>query len=224
MFCPNCGSQFSEGQKFCRTCGTNLAIISKAVTLSDAIGRSDRGAMPKIKAAIENLNLGQAPAEISKGLEQMSHEIERGFHGSSRRHRRQKSPEEKREHYIVNGFISLFTGVGLAVFLYYIAGAIHLNIPPERAARIPFEIEPLIRSAWLVGLIPALAGLGRIIGGLLIRPLRPERAEALRPPQPMASLEPPTPSPLGSVTEHTTELLDSSDANASARNVARQRE
>lgn len=224
MYCPNCGNQFSEGQKYCRTCGTNLAIISKAVTLSEAIGRSDRGALPKIKAAMENLKLDQATAEISKGLEQMTHEIERGFHAPRFKTRHRRPPEQRRENYIVNGFISLFTGVGLAIFLYYMAGAIVLHIPPEKAARIPFELEPVIQIAWLVGLIPALAGLGQIIGGLLIRPSRAESVEAPKPPQPAVSTEPPQSGFMGSVTEHTTELLETSEPKAPARHAARQRE
>jgi hypothetical protein len=31
MFCPKCGAQ-SEYGKFCRSCGTNLAIVSEAIT------------------------------------------------------------------------------------------------------------------------------------------------------------------------------------------------
>lgn len=31
MFCPKCGSQ-SEAERFCRMCGTNLVLVSDAVT------------------------------------------------------------------------------------------------------------------------------------------------------------------------------------------------
>ena len=34
MFCPKCGAQ-SEGGKFCRACGTNLAAVSDALTASE---------------------------------------------------------------------------------------------------------------------------------------------------------------------------------------------
>jgi hypothetical protein len=32
MFCPKCGSNQGEGKKFCTVCGTNLLIISQALT------------------------------------------------------------------------------------------------------------------------------------------------------------------------------------------------
>ena len=40
---------------------------------------------------------------------------------------------------------------------------------PEAIAKIPFELNPIIHVVWLVGLIPTLSGLGRIIAGLSIR-------------------------------------------------------
>jgi len=32
MFCPKCGSNQGEGKKFCTVCGTNLGIVSQALT------------------------------------------------------------------------------------------------------------------------------------------------------------------------------------------------
>ena len=32
MYCPKCGSQSDENTKFCRTCGTDLNIVSQAIT------------------------------------------------------------------------------------------------------------------------------------------------------------------------------------------------
>src|SRR5262245_63482888 len=32
MYCPNCGSNQSEGKKFCTICGTNLQIVTQALT------------------------------------------------------------------------------------------------------------------------------------------------------------------------------------------------
>ncbi len=31
MFCPNCGSQNQDQSKFCRRCGTNLAVVTSAL-------------------------------------------------------------------------------------------------------------------------------------------------------------------------------------------------
>jgi hypothetical protein len=32
MFCPKCGSNQGEGKRFCTVCGTNLAVVSQALT------------------------------------------------------------------------------------------------------------------------------------------------------------------------------------------------
>jgi hypothetical protein len=223
MYCPSCGTEFTKGQKYCRSCGTNLMLVSKAMTLGEAIGRSDRGAAPKMKAVIENLGLDKMTADISKGLEEMTREIEQSI--KNPRSRRRKSPEQeqrqRREKLISHGFVSFFSGIGLAIFLYYLGGALVLRIPPEKLARIPFELEPVIRIAWLFGLIPALSGFGQIIAGLLTRPAPVERVQAFQPPPTTVVTEPSRPDLVSSVTEHTTELLEGSNP---ARSTARQRE
>ncbi len=45
-----------------------------------------------------------------------------------------------------------------------------LKLPPDVIAKIPFEIDPVVRVLWLIGLIPMLAGVGHILAGLTIRP------------------------------------------------------
>ena len=66
--------------------------------------------------------------------------------------------------------MSLFWGTGLTIFLYFLSHALVLRLPPDVVARIPFELKPVIHVIWLLGLVPALSGLGRIIAGLTIRP------------------------------------------------------
>ena len=56
MFCPQCGTESPADLKFCRTCGTNLRVIGKAVTLSEAIARSD-SVPSKIKDLVKNLKV-----------------------------------------------------------------------------------------------------------------------------------------------------------------------
>ena len=54
MYCPQCGTE-SQLTQYCRVCGANLKVIGKAVTLSEAIARSDRGPLPKIKEMVKGL-------------------------------------------------------------------------------------------------------------------------------------------------------------------------
>ena len=62
--------------------------------------------------------------------------------------------------------ISSSWGNGHATLWRGLCGALVLKIPPETLARLPFEVEPLVKVAWLVGLLPTLpqyAGLKRAL-------------------------------------------------------------
>jgi hypothetical protein len=180
MYCPQCGTESGSGLQYCRSCGANLKVIGKALTLSEAIARSDRGPLPKLKEMVKSLKLEHVTEEVSSALERMNKEILRtppsgklatpwslqAWIG------KKKTPEERRENHIVKGTVSLFSGVGLMIFLYYLSAALVLKLPPHVLAEIPFELDPVVRVLWLVGLVPALSGAGRILAGLSIRPAR----------------------------------------------------
>lgn len=230
MYCPQCGTESSTGQQYCRVCGANLKVIGKAVTLSEAIARSDRGPLPKIKEMMKNIRIEQVSEEIEHALEQMNKEIARSRppkeekdEPSSRPSQKlpwwaemkmRETPEQRREQHLTKGTISFFSGIGLMVFLYFFSAALVLKLPPDFIAKIPFDLEPAVHMIWLIGLIPALTGLGRITAGLLIKPApAPKTIEPPEgtPQQEQQSLPSPdtTTQPIPpSITEHTTELLD----------------
>jgi len=200
-----------------------LKVIGKAVSLSEAIARSDRGPVPKIKEMMKNLKVEQVTEDISKALDQMNKEIvastDDAPHKSWFAGKKQKTAEQRREKHLVTGAISLFSGIGLAIFLYNLTAVLVLKLPPDFVARVPFEIDPVVHILWLVGLMPALSGLGHLVAGLLVRPDPPPQIEAAKPqldPAPVYSV-PPTESrerelsaraaPV-SVTERTTNLLE----------------
>jgi hypothetical protein len=193
MYCPQCGTESASGQHYCRSCGSNLKVIGRAVTLSEAVSRSDRGPA-KIKEIMKGLKVEQVTEDISRALDRMNKEIVRGARGSWNYGRRlgaarQKTPEQRRERHIVKGTISLFSGAGLTVFLYYLAHALVLKLPPDVVASIPFEIDPVVHVLWLIGLIPALSGVGHIVAGLSIRPGPARQPELPEQPQPKISEE-----------------------------------
>src|SRR6185295_14098875 len=109
---------------------------------------------------------------------------------------------------LTTGAISLFSGIGLAIFLYYLSAALVLKLPPDVAARVPFEIEPVVRMIWLLGLMPALSGVGHLLAGILVRPDPPLDLEPAKPIRALHEREPiPYAAPV-SVTERTTNLLE----------------
>jgi len=215
MFCPQCGTE-SQATQYCRVCGANLKVIGKAVALSEAVARSDRGPLPKIKEMIKEFKVDHVSDEVSGALDRMNQEIAKISPESEKRKRSgpwiqfgtKKTPAEKREQHISKGVVSLFSGAGLTIFLYYLSAALVLKLPPHIVDQIPFEIDPVVKVLWLFGLLPAMSGLGHIIAGLLIRPQheqQPQFDQVVSPPREL------TDRPLTnsvSVTDHTTNLLE----------------
>jgi hypothetical protein len=209
MFCPQCGTE-SVSTQYCRVCGANLKVIGKAVALSEAVARSDRGPLPKIREMVKGLKIDHVSDEVSGALDRMNQEIAEISPESKPKHTRpfisfgrKKTPAEKREDHISKGVVSFFSGIGLTVFLYYLSAALVLKLPPDVIAQIPFEIEPMVRTIWLLGMLPMTSGVGHILAGLLIRPQR-EQAQ-LQVVNEQSALNPPTPV---SVAEQTTNLLE----------------
>lgn len=213
--------------QYCRVCGANLKVIGKAVSLSEAIARSDRGPMPKLKEMVKSLNVEHVGEEVSKALDRMNQEMTKMSSSAEKkaarrerwqeRHlsawgRRKKTPEERREQHISKGIVSMFSGVGLTIFFYYLSAVLVLKLPPEVVAQIPFEIDPVVKVIWLLGLVPTLTGVGHILAGLLIRPRPVPELEdhVASPPRDLTEGDATTKvsAPGSSVTERTTNLLE----------------
>ena len=225
MFCPQCGTDSAEGQHYCRSCGTNLKVIGRAVSLGDAISRTD-GVPAKIKEIMGNVKIAQVTDEVSRAMEKMNAEITRSSieHRRERRERRrirkEKTAEERRERHLTKGAIKFFTGGGLTIFLYVLFHSLQLRLPNDVVLATPFAIDPVVRSLWAFGFLPMLSGVGHIIAGLSIK-IRPEmQLDTLEEPPLRIDAEPtsprltsqPTVSTLHerpvSVTERTTNILD----------------
>jgi len=223
MYCPQCSTESTPGVQYCRVCGANLKVIGKAVALSEAVARSDRGPLPKLKEMVKGLKVEHVSEEVSRAMDHMNQEImkistEAKPKAQSWSLRRKKTPAERRERHLTSGIVSMLWGSGVMVFLYYLTGALVLKLPPHIIDQIPFEIDPVVKVLWLIGLLPVMSGLGHIFAGLLIRPA-PEQPE-----QPVSfpsnnvdapnlstgSIADNTPvsNTPGSVTERTTNLLD----------------
>jgi len=176
---------------YCPHCGTEA---QANVQYCRACGTDIKGPIPKVKEIVKTLT-----AESTKNRQNWLN------------FRKKKTAAERREQHITKGVVSLFSGAGLATFLYFLSTALVLKLPPHIVDQVPFEIAPVVRIIWLLGLLPATAGLGHIIAGLLIRqdpePQPQQIDQVVTPPRALGN-EPIThPIPL-SVTDHTTNLLD----------------
>src|SRR5882724_8636029 len=214
MYCPQCGTESSSGLQYCRLCGANLKVIGKAVSLSETIARIPGPRPNMIKGMMKNVKVEQVSEDIARAMDEMKKEIVRSSDDPTPHKpwwlegREKKTSKQRREKHLVTGTISLFSGIGLAIFLYYLTGALVLKLPPDFVAKVPFEIEPVVRILWLVGLMPALSGVGHIIAGLLIRPESSREIEAAKAAPELSEREPIVRAAPASVTERTTNILE----------------
>lgn len=224
MFCPQCGTESSADLHYCRSCGTNLKVIGKAVSLSEAINRTD-GVPARIKDLIKNLKVEKVTEDVSRALERMNKEIVRSAQDArpakpSWLATKQKTAAQRRERFLTKGMIKFFWGGGLTFFLYALGNALVLKLPSDVIARIPIEVGPVVHVIWLLGLIPMLSGVGHVLAGLAVRPDPPPELESsdqlpLRIDPPIEgshyaadmTLASSRPAP-SSVTERTTNILD----------------
>ena len=223
MYCPKCGAEANEGQSYCRKCGVNLALVGKAVSVGEVIARGDSGLLPRIRVVMGNLKLDEVSEQVARHVETIGREVERSVseHQShidavancmndKPKKKKTKDPAQQRADLLGQGFGSLFGGIAMAIVFYVIARQVPFNFPPEWVARVPFDLYALVSLAWLFGLIPALTGLGQVIGALMIGSRRESPVE--RPASTAPLLDPSTAEqfyePPPSVTEHTTAQLD----------------
>ena len=186
MYCPKCGAEAVEGQRFCKVCGTNLQLIINIVkgggkgpgpwnfdpeemkrNITDFVDSWKRG-FPhehanKWKAEWQQFQQGRPARHSARDLRRRSRDEAR------RRNLPQPGQWMKysRQHNFKEGLKSLFGGAGLS-FLFFKIGQEVLNsgvigqipgIDPPQA----HGLEVLARVFWLVMLIPVLKGFGQLI-------------------------------------------------------------
>jgi hypothetical protein len=228
MFCPKCGVEPTEIQKFCKNCGTNLQAVNDALQgegqTKDVFG-IDVDSLSRYAGSVKNWaennwGGGDKTAEARRTTRRLRQE---------ERERRRHLPKPKEwmsyswQHNLKNGLISIFSGAGLAYIFYY------LGRPPvseeiiqaiQEASHREIHVLPQLFSLiWLFALIPALKGIAQIIYAAFFAesmatlaerftppPLRLEqpRVEQELPPNVTADFSEPPPS----VTEHTTKIFE----------------
>src|SRR5205807_10665648 len=111
------------------------------------------GVPARIKEMVKNLKVDKVTDEVSRALERMNKEIVRSAHDPRPSKpwwlEKKKTAEQRRERHLTKGTIKFFWGGGLTIFLYFLANALVLKLPPDVIARIPFEINPVVHVIWL---------------------------------------------------------------------------
>lgn len=199
MYCPKCAAQGVPGQRFCRSCGTNLGVIL------DAIEGKQRG--PLDFETLKN-DLRELGSNLRAGFEQFkgTHRLDK--HSGSAplpnvgpaaavdiAHEIQKSIKRDVEREVAKGLskvraansrkyslqkatLSLFSGGALMTAWYYILDAANKAGLFTSIEQVIFDrtgnriqgLEGLVRFFWLLGLIPVARGLAHLVNGIFFAP------------------------------------------------------
>ena len=196
MYCPKCGAPSIEAeQRFCKSCGTNLKAVNDVLEKGDSkinvFGVDVGNIVQSIKDTVEGEKFGKMARESGDDLadKEPLRKVRRQRHRSYEHwleHEQYKTKvEEERakrqqlrvlkpkewmayswQHNLKHGLLSLCSGAGLGIFLYYLGRmAIESGLLLEVAPKMEVTstaIEPIARMLWLIAAIPVLKGLGQI--------------------------------------------------------------
>jgi hypothetical protein len=228
MFCPKCGTSGNEAQKFCKACGTNLQLVS------DALGKGGDLFGQVVSIDMESLN--KKVAEFARNLKPewenfWKTNVTDNFGGTAKidpyahgGHRPPEPPHKQLpknwlsyswQHSVKQGIVSLLAGAGTAAVFYYFGRAV-INSGAindlEALARVS-GLGQIVSLLWLLGVVPALKGIGQLFYAAFFAPSIFKLAQQLMPPAP-PPLEMPQQQSYsavneapGSVTEHTTQFF-----------------
>jgi len=142
MFCPRCGANQSEDQKFCKLCGANLFAVRQAVDTRETNEKFDWS-----KTWVAEMFLSEEENKKRKA------EIER---------QRGITPEIKRYNEIKAGVITASSGLALAIVLLVLMEGIVLG------GRVSADAAEILSRIWVAGVIPIFVGIALIINGAFV--------------------------------------------------------
>jgi hypothetical protein len=188
MFCPKCGGESLEAQRFCKACGTNLQLINDALRTGDSppgpFGIDVEALAKNAKDFAQSWKTNWSGTHLKIGANDRQgsayddirerHRITRQIRKEAREEaRRRNLPKPKEymsyswQHNLRNGLMSLFWGSGLGVVLYYLAqNAIDSGVISrleEQSNGHVQGLEPVVRMIWLIALLPVLKGVAQIL-------------------------------------------------------------
>src|SRR5215831_13274176 len=142
MFCPQCGTTQNDELKFCKQCGANLHAVRQVVNSKETNEKFDWS-----RTWVAEMFMSHAEQE------RRAEELER---------QRGITPEVKRYKEIKAGVMTCFIGIAVMIFLFvFFQGLIASGF-------IPANVAEIIKSLWIVGIIPFFVGIGLIVNGVVV--------------------------------------------------------
>src|SRR5947199_4362637 len=142
MFCPQCGSNQSDEQKFCKSCGANLFAVRQVVATRETDEKFDWSKTWMAEMFMSREEQVKRKLEIEKQL---------GL-----------TPDVKRANEVKAGIITSCAGIALMIFLYVFMRGIILG------ANIPDNVAEILSRIWIAGVFPFFVGIGLVFNGLFV--------------------------------------------------------
>ncbi len=176
MYCPKCSSPASEGQRYCRQCGTNLGVIVDAME-----GRRGPVDFERVKADLKDLgtSMRSGLAQVHQEFKKKQHEHRKQSHEAppnwfsdiaqtastaatdvktaifstspTKPSSKPKRAREARRYHLQKGILSIFTGGASAGAYYFL-----LKTAVESGLLANLEQLVLQRNPHLTGLVPVV--------------------------------------------------------------------
>jgi hypothetical protein len=197
MYCPSCGSEERQLSQFCRTCGTDLRPARPTSDRVDALTASAVSAREQISLAVAD-KIRQM--ESSKDLKRIAEDVLPAFEKFL------QSPEEKRLRRVRIGMVTTAIGLAGSVASFLLAMAESDFFPLLIPCFIMFMVGLSVVINGLVFTVPRKRS--SIDSGDVLPPARLSGMTRTEPPAPnVRTNDLALPSPMPSVTDHTTHHL-----------------
>ncbi len=214
MFCPRCATTAIEGQRFCRSCGMNLGVILDAIEGKrgpidfETLKRDLRDLGANLRSGFEGAGNaikrtarldspgagGVAPADSLRVQEPAPPAI-----GSSSKGKRKGSRTARTRTESLQRAVESLLGGGalLGVWAFLLRQAYGTGLLESIARMITQEsgyfiqgLPEVLRSLWVLALIPISQGIGHLINGIFFAPKPPQPVEST--PVHLLPLDPPS--------------------------------
>jgi hypothetical protein len=204
IYCPGCATEAVDEVRFCKKCGTSLLGGKEALQ-----AREPEKSFEWSKTWIAEMLLSDEERSRRRAALELTGREEDLVAAEIKR-------VDDLQKEIKNGIITVFSGVGVAIFMYILMGTIASAQDDPKAAMI-------LGSIWVAGIIPILVGMGMLVNAFFVtRRFAARRREMIasaleaagsargaapRSKEEVLGLDAP-PMEVPSVTEHTTRHLE----------------
>ena len=226
MYCPKCGNDSPEGNRFCKACGANLQIVSDAMEGKHAplvLGQLGIDVEKIRRSAARHLANGLRYPKAAEDAQPSDHTTatsERQQRREAKRQRdRQPRPKEwlrySWQHNLRDGLMSLFGGAGFGAVLYFVSRTLsEMGVLSRLESESHVHgLEMMIRLVWLFAAIPMVKGISQILYAAFFAESIATLSDRFIPKSQLGQIEAPQKSyissvPPASVTEQTTNILE----------------